>query len=45
METLLIELGYISIDEDLKNIISNQKGYVKGIVDAVETQVENQKTS
>lgn len=45
VETLLIELGYISIDEDLKNIISNQKGYVKGIVDAVETQVENQKTS
>lgn len=45
VETLLIELGYISIDEDLKNIISNQKEYVKGIVDAVETQVENQKTS
>lgn len=44
VETLLIELGYISIDEDLKNIISNQKGYVKGIVDALETQVENQKT-
>lgn len=45
VETLLIELGYISIDEDLKNIISNQKEYVKGIVDAVETQAENQKTS
>ena len=26
VETLLIELGYISIDEDLKNIISNQEG-------------------
>lgn len=39
VETLLIELGYISVDEDLKNIVSNQKGYVKGIVEAVEMQI------
>ncbi len=45
VETLLIELGYISIDADVKNIISNQKGYVKGIVDAVDTQVNNMKSS
>lgn len=45
VETLLIELGYISIDEDLQNIISNQKGYVKGITEAVEEQIQNGKTS
>lgn len=43
VESVLVELGYISIKSDLQNIISNQKGYVKGIAEAVEKQIEQQK--
>lgn len=45
VETLLIELGYININEDLENILSNQKGYVKGITDAVMQQITALRTS
>ena len=43
VESVLVELGYISIKNDLQNIISNQKGYVKGITDAIEEQIKQQK--
>lgn len=44
VESVLIELGYISIKSDLQNIISNQKGYVKGIVEAVDEHARQQKS-
>lgn len=44
VESVLVELGYISIKSDLQNIVSNQKGYVKGIVDAIDGQVRQQKS-
>ncbi len=38
IETYLIELGYITHDEDLNNLLNNQSGYVKGIVNAIKEQ-------
>ena len=38
IETYLIELGYITHDEDLNNLLKNQSGYVNGIVNAIKEQ-------
>lgn len=38
IETYLIELGYITHDVDLNNLLNNQSGYVNGIVNAIKEQ-------
>lgn len=40
VECFLIELGYISIDKDLKNILSNKAQYVKAISDSLDEQMQ-----
>ncbi len=38
IETYLVELGYITHNEDLNNLLNNQSGYVNGIVNAIKEQ-------
>ena len=35
LESYLIEIGYINNTEDLNNILNNNSGYVKGIMEAI----------
>ncbi len=37
VETLICELGFISVDEDLEHILNNKELYVKAIVEGFET--------
>ena len=39
VEAYLIEIGYINNRIDLQNILDNQAGYVKGIVDAIKLEI------
>ena len=38
-ESYLIELGYINSDKDLKNLLKNEEGYLKGIEQSILTLV------
>lgn len=40
-ESYLFELGYLDNVKDLKNIISNKKGYAKGIAQAIQTYLND----
>lgn len=44
-EAYLCELGYISQNDDLKNIINNIDGYIKGLTESVLSYAEITKTS
>jgi len=39
LEAYLIEIGYINNNIDLQNILTNQKGYVEGIVKSIKTEI------
>ena len=39
VEAYLLELGYINSEVDLPNILSNQSGYIKGIVEAIKQEI------
>ncbi len=41
VESYLCELGYISSNTDLKNVINNQEGYIKGLKESVLSYVNN----
>ena len=40
IESYIIELGYIKVDEDINNIIENENLYVEGIVKTIQNYVE-----
>lgn len=40
-ESYLLELGYISSANNLKHLISNKEGYIKGIVESVKYYIDN----
>lgn len=44
-ESYLFELGYLDNVQELKNIISNKKGYAKGIAQAIQTYLNDQSSS
>lgn len=37
IESYLVELGYMIVERDLNNIVSNLDGYIDGIYDAIRT--------
>ena len=37
IETYLIELGYISVDKDLANIVQNSDSYMEAIAESIQT--------
>lgn len=39
VEAYLLELGYINHSKNLKNLLNNQEGYVKGIVETVKSEI------
>lgn len=39
VEAYLLELGYINHDANLRNLLNNEDGYVKGIVETVKQEV------
>ena len=39
IESYLLEIGYINSQEDLPNILSNEEGYVKGIVKTIKDKL------
>lgn len=39
LEAYLIEIGYINNNIDLQNILTNQEGYVRGIVKSIKTEI------
>ena len=39
VEAYLLELGYINNIEDLRNMLNNEQGYVKGIVKTIEEKI------
>lgn len=43
VECFLIELGYISIDKDLKNILGNKSKYIQAISDSLDQEMQNAK--
>lgn len=41
IESYLLELGYISNEENLMNILNNKEGYVEGIVNGIKSYITN----
>lgn len=39
VESYLLELGYINNDENLKRILSNKDGYIKGIIETIKQKI------
>jgi len=45
VECFLIELGYISINKDLQNILTNKTNYIKALSDSLDEQVQKSESS
>lgn len=40
IESCILELGFISVDEDLEHIVNNRDGYVRGVVNGINEWVK-----